>query len=121
MKYAIIMIPFLFIGCRQPPFDDEASLPSNVLVSCANEKHWFKSNELVQVAKNYAQVNRINFDFRGSEVNVWVDRNNKDELAHVVFSHGVGAPILLISIDEGGNAISYKNTVGIDNFMEPKR
>ncbi len=72
------------------------------------QKAWYSALELEKTARRYADEHKLEFNFEGTEKNVWVNTDGGRVLADVYYSSGLGEPSLSIAIDRYGRVIRHR-------------
>ena len=75
------------------------------------QKAWYSALELEQIARTYAQTQKLDFKFEGTEKSVWVHTDGGKVLAEVWFKAGGGRPTLQVHIGRKGNVLKHKIVV----------
>jgi hypothetical protein len=89
------------------PEDGFVTYPKEyVMVQGPNGKTWFSGHQLISIAGHYAEEQKLDFEFEGTEKIVWVNAGGPVR-ADVYFSSGMGDPILHIAIDKYGRVIRH--------------
>ena len=76
------------------------------MVQGGNDKTWFSGHQLVVIARRYAEEQKLDFNFEGTEKVVWVKPEGLVR-ADVWFTSGMGKPSLHVAIDKYGKVIRY--------------
>jgi photosystem II stability/assembly factor-like uncharacterized protein len=80
-------------------------------VSADGQKAWYSALELERIARDYAQSEKLDFDFADTEKKIWVHTDGGRVLATVWFSSAIGKPSLCIEIGRSGKVIGHKIAV----------
>lgn len=77
-----------------------------VLIQGPNDKTWFSGHQLIGLAMRYAEDQKLEFEFEGTEKIVWVRPGGRIR-ADVRFSSGMGKPVLRVAIDKYGKVVRH--------------
>jgi hypothetical protein len=83
-----------------------------VMVQGPNDKTWFSGHQLINIARRYAEEQKLGFDFEGTEKIVWVKPGGRVR-ADVYFSSRMGQPILHVAIDKYGKVIRHETGTAV--------
>ena len=83
-------------------------------VKSSGRKVGFSALEFERIARRYAKDNKLPFNFKRAEKNIWIRTDGLPVIADVYFSHGLGEPVLHIEIDKDGNVTKHNIAIGID-------
>jgi hypothetical protein len=85
-----------------------------MFVNGDGQKQWYSALELEQIAIDYVKSKKLEFEFEGTQKNIWVHTDGGKVLAEVWFTSPVGKPGLQILIGRKGEVIKHKT-------IEPKK
>lgn len=74
---------------------------------------WYTADELDWLARDYAARRGIDFDFKGAEVLVWIERDS-EYLARVEYLQGLHEEMLSVWISRDGLAVKSQIAIAVD-------
>jgi hypothetical protein len=79
-----------------------------MFVSSSGSKVGFSALELEQIARCYAEAQKVQFQFEGTEKTIWIRTDGSPIIADVYFFAALGKPSLHIEIDRDGKVKRHK-------------
>ena len=83
----------------------------HMFIAADGPKQWYSALELERIAKGYAESKKADFQFEGTEMNIWVKTDGGKVLADVYWSKGVGKPMLHVEIGRDGKPMRHEITI----------
>ena len=83
----------------------------HMFISAEGAKEWYSALELEGIARRYAETKKVDFQFEGAEMNIWVKTDGGKILADVWWSHAIGKPSLHVEIGRDGKPTRYETIV----------
>jgi hypothetical protein len=120
--FSFLFVAVLLVGCGTPKYDggrpDLQALGSHesdgrpgvqaqgaheyMFVKSSGRKVGFSALEFEQIARQYAEQQRLQFQFEGTEKMIWIRTDGSPIIADVYFIAALGEPSLHIEIDRDG-------------------
>ena len=106
-SFVTLLIATLFVGCSAPKFDRRPGVQAQgtheyMFVKSSGNKVGFSALELEQIARSYAEAQKVQFQLEGTEKTIWIRTDGSAIIADVYFFGALGKPSLHVEIDRDG-------------------